>query len=346
MDGRQSENDRVLTFRHRRSDYDVTNSVQVSEWQDVCEAVHDIFARLYPGVSFQPLHRAFQDFDRLFRGRMPGYLGCDTVYHDIQHTLDMVLAMARLIQGHEESVAARDRLGPARSLIGLITGLFHDAGYIRHAEGESHVNGAEFTGYHVTRSAQFLDSYLSSNGMAPAAGTARQIVHFTGYEVLFEQIRVRNRGDRVLGHIMGTADLISQMSDRCYLEKCRDRLFPEFVLGGVAMYRDGQGRLITRYRSGLDLLRQTPEFFRNVCQPRLENDFGGAYRYLEVVFDGRNPYQTGMQNNLFYLEKVLAGERWPLLRRKPPCVLWEQESIENMRRLVAERLRDLRSEAA
>ena len=55
MDGRQSENDRVLTFRHRRSDYDVTNSVQVSEWQDVCEAVHDIFARLYPGVSFQPV---------------------------------------------------------------------------------------------------------------------------------------------------------------------------------------------------------------------------------------------------------------------------------------------------
>ena len=53
-----------------------------------------------------------------------------------------------------------------------------------------------------------------------------------------------------------------------------------------------------------------------------------------------------MQNYLFYLEKVLSGERWPLLRRSPPCVLWEQESIENMRRLVAERLRILRSEVA
>ena len=346
MDAPENGGSRVLTFRHRRSDYDVTNTVQVSDARDTCEAVHKIFTRLYPGMSFQPLERAFLDFDRLFRGRMPGYLGCDTVYHDIQHTLDMVLAMARLLEGHEMSVAARDRLGPARAIIGLITALFHDAGYIRHADGESHVNGAEFTGYHVTRSAQFLDRYLSDHGMAPAAGTARQIVHYTGYEVRFDQIRIRHSGDRVLGHLMGTADLLAQMADRCYLEKCRDRLFPEFVLGGVAMYRDGAGRLVTRYRSGLDLLRQTPEFYQRVCEPRLEHEFGRVYRYLEVVFDGRNPYMSAMKNNLFYLEKVLAGERWPLLRRNPPCVLWEQESVEHMRRLVAERLRELRNKAA
>ena len=60
----------------------------------VADAVHDIFCRLYPGASWQPLRRAFKDFDDLFRGRMPGYLGCDTVYHDIQHTLDGVLALA------------------------------------------------------------------------------------------------------------------------------------------------------------------------------------------------------------------------------------------------------------
>jgi hypothetical protein len=39
---------------------------------------------------------------------------------------------------------------------------------------------------------------------------------------------------RRLGNMLGTADIIAQMADRCYLEKCRDRLFPEFVAGGLA----------------------------------------------------------------------------------------------------------------
>ena len=39
---------------------------------------------------------------------------------------------------------------------------------------------------------------------------------------------------RLLGNMLGSADIIAQMSDRCYLEKCRDRLFPEFVWGGLA----------------------------------------------------------------------------------------------------------------
>ena len=36
----------------------------------------------------------------------------------------------------------------------------------------------------------------------------------------------------MVGHLLGTADMIAQIADRCYLEKCRDRLYAEFVLGG------------------------------------------------------------------------------------------------------------------
>ena len=49
--------------------------------------------------------------------------------------------------------------------------------------------------------------------------------------------------DRKLGHLLGTADLIAQMADRCYLEKCRDRLYPEFVLGGIAAATGTDGAL-------------------------------------------------------------------------------------------------------
>jgi hypothetical protein len=277
---------------------------------------------------------------------MPGYLGCDTVYHDIQHTLDMTLAMARLIEGYELSVAAAHQLGAPRAIVGMITSLFHDSGYIRHADDEDRRNGAEFTRSHVSRSAQFLDRYLKDAGLGAASGVARQIVHYTGYEVRFDQIHVAGDKDRRLGWLMGTADLLSQMADRCYLEKCRDRLYPEFVLGGIAAWREPDGRVMVRYRSGLDLLRQTPAFYHEVCQPRMEKEFGGVYRYMDAVFDGRNPYLVAVERNLFYLERVLEGERWPLLRRRPPCELAEADALERIRRLVAEHLRDLRADAA
>ena len=336
----------VLMLRARRSDHDVTNTVLVTRWEPVWEVVHDSFSQLYPGMPLRVLRQAFEDFDNLFRGRMPGYLGCDTVYHDIQHTLDMTLALGRLIHGHEVSVARDDRLGAPRAILGIISSLFHDAGYIRHARDEVRRNGAEFTRSHVTRSAQFLDRYLHQVGLGAASGIARQVVHYTGYEVRLDQIRVVAGKDRKLGHLMGTADLLAQMADRCYLEKCRDRLYPEFVLGGIAVWRDPSGQVNTRYRSGLDLLRQTPAFFKQVCRPRLDVSFEGAYHYMDAVFEGRNPYMLAIERNLFYLERVLEGERWPLLRRRPPCELADQGALERIRRMVAEQLKELRAEAA
>ena len=116
----------------------------------------------------------------------------------------------------------------------LVTSLFHDAGYIREFDDRQHSNGAEFTLYHVTRSARFLARYLPSIGMENWVPVATRIVHFTGYEIKLNMIQLADPKDRKLGHLLGTADLIAQMADRCYLEKCRDRLYPEFVLGGVA----------------------------------------------------------------------------------------------------------------
>ena len=82
-------------MQYRRSDYDVTNTVQVSSVAAVRRAVEELYTQTWPGVSTERLAAAFADFERLFNGQFPGYLGCDTVYHDVQHTLDDTLAMAR-----------------------------------------------------------------------------------------------------------------------------------------------------------------------------------------------------------------------------------------------------------
>src|SRR5258708_24430593 len=150
----------------RRNDYDVTNSVQVSSTAAVTAAVRELFTAAFPGAPFDRVAVSFEEFDKLFTGRMPGYHGVDTVYHDRQHSLDMTLAMARLLVGYERSVESRSRFGSERAAMGLVTSLFHDAGYIREFDDRVHSNGAEFTLYHVTRSARFLARYLPSIGLA------------------------------------------------------------------------------------------------------------------------------------------------------------------------------------
>jgi hypothetical protein len=336
-DNTRAERDNKNAMQYRRSDYDVTNTVQVSSAVAVRRAVEELYTRTWPGGPVDRLGLAFTDFERLFGGQFPGYLGCDTVYHDVQHSLDDTLAMARLLVGYERSHTPEQRLGAERALLGIVVALFHDAGYIRQTDDTKHRNGAEFTRTHVGRSAQFLARYLPTIGMAEWVPVATQIVHFTGYELRFDQIRLDDARDRKVGHLMGTADMTAQMADRCYLEKCRDRLYPEFVLGGIAVANGEQGLKVT-YGSGLDVLRQTPEFVAETMRTRLDGEFGGAYRYFEVLFGGRNPYMEAIEGNLGYLRQVLQTKRWSMLRRVPPCFTWEKNPLQNMRALVIDHL--------
>ena len=220
-------------------------------------------------------------------------------------------------------------------MLGLLTGLFHDVGYLRRVDDREINNGAEFTRNHVSRGARFLEEYLPVIGLAHGVRVATEIIHFTGYEVPFGQIKVANPLDIKVGHLLGTADMIAQMADRCYLEKCRDRLYAEFVLGGVAlpMAANGGERQV-KYASGLDLLRQTPDFVAEVRTKRLDGEFGAAYRNLEILYNGRNPYIEAIDRNVDYLRQILRSENWRLLRRNPPIFAASADPMSTMRGLM------------
>ena len=315
----------------RRNDYDVTNTVQVSNSAAVRNAVNDLFTETFPGASFDKLWLAFYDFDRLFGGQYPGYLGCDTTYHDRQHTLDMTLALARLVAGYERSVEPAERLGAHRAQMAIVTSLFHDSGYIRHKERDKDFkNGAEFTLYHVSRSADFLRRYMPELGMAKDVAIASMIVHFTGYELDLDNIELDDPRDAICGHLLGTADLVAQMADRCYLEKCRDRLYKEFVVGGIAVENASPGQYMVRYESGIDLLKKTPVFYQTATKDRLQKKFNRAYSYVEVLFDGQNPYVDAIRSNLTHLVRVLKTDSWQLLRREPLLFVGVSDALESM----------------
>jgi len=330
---------RVIMSQDRRNDFDVSNTVNVSDPASVRDAVQVLFSETFPSMSYDKLWLAFYDFERLFTGRYPGYLGCDTTYHDMQHSLDMTLTVARLIVGYERSVEPADRLGARRAQMAVITALLHDSGYIRHeVRDKDFTNGAQFTLYHVSRSADFLRRYLPELGMAGDVGVSSIIVHFTGYELDLDKIELDDPRDVICGHLIGTADLIAQMADRCYLEKCRDRLYNEFVVGGVAIENAAPGEHMVRYESGKDLLQKTPDFYRAVTKDRLESKFNRAYRYVEVLYDGQNPYIEAIETNISHLLRVLKTNDWSLLRREPACYLGLANSIQDIEQLAASQL--------
>src|SRR5713226_4101917 len=81
----------------RRSDFDVTNRINTTDPVCVKLEVVRIFRSLYSRPQAPILSRAFDDLVRLYRGEYPGYAKCDTQYHDVQHVMEVTLAMARLL---------------------------------------------------------------------------------------------------------------------------------------------------------------------------------------------------------------------------------------------------------
>lgn len=286
---------------------DVTGLVDVTSPTAVCSAALAILRRRYHRLDAALVARLFTDFERLYRGEYPGFFPVDTPYHDMQHVLDVTLAAVRLIDGYDAGQPRGQRLGPELATLGVAVALFHDAGYIRRRGDRRHRHGAEYTRIHVSRSARFLAEYLPTIGLGELAGLAAKLVHYTGYEFDPRRSTLEAR-QHVLGALIGSADVMAQMADRTYLEKCRDRLFAEFELGGVARQVDARGRVQVRYASPQDLLRQTPEFIRRTIEERLDGLFGGLYRCFAAHFGGRNHYLDAVQRNRRRLQRLLARQ--------------------------------------
>jgi hypothetical protein len=302
-------------MQFRRSDFDVTNRINTTDPVCVKLEVIRIFRTLYSRNQAPILNSAFDDVVRLYRGYFPGYGPCDTEYHDLQHILDVTLAMARLLDGYERSRADGPPIGERYFQLGVICALFHDMGYIRRANDTKHMNGAEYTSTHVSRGAKFLREYLPTIGLEDVAEVAGTIVHFTGYERPVATIKVPAPIFKLLGMLLGSADIIAQMSDRCYLEKCRDRLYPEFVAGGITRRQTDAGEQVI-FASPEDLLRKTPSFYQNATN-RLDNDLGGTYHYAQKHFGGTNLYMEAVRQNIRFVEKA-SNDEAIVLRRQPP----------------------------
>jgi len=303
---------------------DVTGTVIIENAGAVAQACVAILQERYgdDAINAPLIAQAFEDVRAAYWGENPDWLPCDTPYHDLRHVLDTALAVARMTDGFEvaHNVGAGPALGPEESTVAVLLALMHDSGFLREP-ALAKVRGATLMRDHEDRSVRFARKYLSRTPLEHCADQA-VLIQATN----FSHDARSAAGDLppqylAIARILGSADLLAQLADRYYLEKCYHFLYAEFVASGLNRQRDEQGREKVLYGSPEELLQKTPDFYEQLFLRRLEQDFAHAYRYLELHFRGPDPYMAAVQGNIGYLRRLLTRHDLNGLRRRPRAVL-------------------------
>ncbi len=271
---------------------DVTGTIETKEPNDTNKEVRKIYENLFGLALFDKVEYALNDVVKLFDGKYPGYQKCDTGYHDLEHTLQAYLAMARIFDG----LIRKDPTKASKEIVilGLISILLHDTGYIKE-EWDTEGTGAKYTLKHVDRSEEFTGKYLPKLGFNPLQiQQAQNMVSCTGLAVDLAKFNFTSQEEEVVGYISGTADYLGQMSDPNYLEKL-PILYEEFKEGGVPGYASAQ-----------DLIEKTPEFFEGFVMKVLREDFHSVYQFASNHFGGKNLYIEGIKRNIESLKNSLT----------------------------------------
>jgi len=264
--------------------------------------VQSSYLAMFPQGDRSFVPRAFGWILECFAGSYAGYQAVDTRYHDIEHTLQGTLCLVRLLKARQEA-AGRPELTSDLFQLGLLGILLHDTGYLKR-RGDNEGTGAKYTVIHVQRSAEFADDLLSEKGFGTRDIVAVQnMIHCTGVKVRLEAIPFQSELERIVAFSVGTADLLGQMAAEDYVDKL-PTLYAEFA--EAAEFSDGDNEFIAGFTSAEDLIRKTPAFWKNFVLPKLEKDFLGLYRFLNIPYpDGPNYYLDRIQANLARVEQEL-----------------------------------------
>lgn len=209
---------------------------------------------------------------------------CNTPYHDLEHTVQVVMAGQEILLGRmrkDADLTPRDWLNVTVSL------LCHDIGFVRgicRGDRAGLVTGrtptstqrlevgscdAALMPFHVERGMRYAAEQFAQQPLVDVEAVQRNI------ERTRFPVPTGGRFQRAADYpgLVRGADLIGQMSDPRYLQKL-PALFYEFEENGM--------NALTGYRTPADLLRALPAFFdsiRRYLEP--------ALRYLQETVRGR-----------------------------------------------------------
>jgi hypothetical protein len=266
-------------------------------------AVQKEYLGMFPGGDPLFVPRVFGWAIECFTGRYADYQAVDARYHDFEHTLQGTLCLARLL-------FCRHRAGATPAVtekffqLGILGILLHDTGYLKR-RSDIEGTGAKYTATHVWRSADFALRLLTEKDFTPADITSVQnMIRCTGVDSMLQEIPFQDEQEKILGHALGTADLLGQMAAADYVEKL-PVLYAEFV--EAAKHDRGHTDFISKFGGANDLMQRTSSFWRDYVQPKLDRDFAGMHRFLNQPYPaGNNWYVQRIEANMDRLRDKLA----------------------------------------
>lgn len=265
------------------------------------EAVHNevlhILGLINTEFDTAALSRVFRFTVDLFAGQLQEYKACNTYYHNLRHTTDTYLAMARLLHG---ALLNGENFRDREIFLGLTGALMHDSGMIQES-CDSEGTGAKYTQEHVQLSMDFVTKHAASLHLNDQEITdLRDMILGTDLMVDFAAIIFSSSRVELMGKILGTADLIAQMADRTYLEKL------------LFLYHEFREAEVGNFKNEVDFLHQTLNFFE-ISAKRFNETLDNTCRHMLPHFKARwgineNLYIHSLENQCRFLEKVLADK--------------------------------------
>ena len=260
----------------------------------VLDEVRATLSLVSNAVDVGAVETVHADVVRVFRGEYPGYRECNTIYHDLEHTMETFLAVARLVHGAH--VSGRS-IAPRAVQLGLVTALLHDIGYIQRSHDETGT-GAKYTHVHVERGIEFMKAYLPDRGFSgDDVLVCRGMILFTDTDLHAGKDRLPTGEHELVGKMLGVADLLGQMASRVYLEKL------------LFLYCEFEEAFIAEYEDEKDLLRKTLGYYA-ATREKIQKDLDGVDRFARPHFRARwdidhDLYLEGIERNLDYLRQIL-----------------------------------------
>ncbi len=275
----------------------------VETWRKASQIVQ----RINSNIDLTIVRNVFDDVICMFNGSYPGYSPIKTPYHDLRHTLDVLMCSVRMMHGVHLSDT---RINDEEIKLTMVAALLHDVGYAQQFD-EANGSGAQFTQVHVSRGIDFMAIHLK-NWLIPAnwESPLRQIISCTDLRVNLSNINFNSPRIKLLGQILGSADIVGQMADRTYLEKL------------LFLYSEFKEAHYGNCENTYDLLKKSRAFYDSI-RNTLDTELGSKYQRLSYHFkdwigEDRNFYIESIEHNIQYLEKVITlneSEWFSMLKR-------------------------------
>jgi hypothetical protein len=278
---------------------------------EICTLIKEIS----PATDQKFLKKVHTDIGSYFDGDYPGFDASISRYHNLRHTHSVALATARVFHGMYHD---HNRLPADIILQGLLSAYFHDLGMLPRSQNSDHYVDSSARN-HENRSMEILKQYLDNHNFSREFGNdCATLIRYTNLDWKVSGVENQNSRLHICGQVIGSADLLAQMSDRYYVESL-PYLFQEHLDSGIE-----------KHDSAVDLMRSTIEFHEKIIKTRLWQYLGNLTPSMRTHFHNRfgidrNLYLENIELNLAYLEKItrdcgLELQCWEkYLRRTPPA---------------------------